>query len=277
MATVLVTGANGGIGSATVAELTRGGHTVIPITRSDADLSLMREVNHLAAEIAGKYQALDSLVLNAGLATSGLEMTAEGYETTFAVNHLGAFLLAHRLLPLLRASGSGRIVLTGSSDHMAVKSADGRKLTNGDNPGYTRTYAHSKAVAMAAMLEMAQRLKPDGFDEAEEPEEQPTFVRVNVADPGWTRTGLTRNAPYGIRLLVRAGRPLQNRPKHSAKVLADLATATPETAAYIGIKGALSTSPLIQEKEFRKRIYDDTVGLLVEGGFALESDFLTSR
>ena len=277
MGTHVLTGANGGIGKATVSELKKREHTVIPVVRSDADLSLMHEVNRLADGLLAQHDSLDGLLLNAGVASSGTEVTSEGFQKTFAVNHLGAFLLAHRLLPLLEKSPQGRIVLTGSSDHMAVKEASVVELATSTNPSFTRTYANSKAVAMAAMLEMARRLTPVGYDAGAEPEDQPPFVRVNVADPGWTRTGLTRNAPLPIRILVRAGRPLQNRTKHSAKVLADLATETDAFGTYTGIKGRLTTSVLLRDESFRRAAYDDTVRLLVDGGFAQESDFLPAN
>lgn len=271
MGTHVITGANGGIGKATVAELTSRDQHVIPITRADADLSSMEQVNRLADELISQHDALDGLILNAGMAPSGSDLTSEGFEETFAVNHLGAFLLAHRLLPLLQKSDQGRIVITGSSDHMAVKQVEVAEIAHDSNPSYTRTYASSKAVSMAAMLEMAHRLQ------SSEGEDISTYVRVNVADPGWTRTGLTRNAPLPIRILVRLGRPFQNKPKHSARVLADLACDVEEAGQYIGIKGSHSTSALLREEGFRRAVYDDSVALLVDSGYATADLFLKSR
>ena len=272
----ILTGANGGIGKATTVELKSRDHTLVPINRSEADLSLMREINRLADDLLARTDRLDGLLLNAGVASSGAVLTSEGFEETFAVNHLGAFLLAHRLLPLLERDSPGRIVLTGSSDHMAVNEVRVADIATTTDYGYTRAYANSKAVAMAAMLEMAQRLKPEVSEESNQ-DEQPSFVRANVADPGWTRTGLTRNAPMPIRLLVRVGRPLQNRPRHSARVLANLATETADTGTYTGINGPLTTSVLLRDELFRRTVYGDTVQLLVEHGFAKPDDFLPER
>jgi NAD(P)-dependent dehydrogenase (short-subunit alcohol dehydrogenase family) len=239
-----------------------------------ADLSSMADVNRLADGIVHRHDLLDGVLLNAGIANPALQMTPDGFETTFAVNHLGAFLLAHRLLPLVAKAPQGRIVLTGSSDHMSVTEASVSALASGEAMSYTATYARSKAVAMAAMLEMAHRLKQDEVDEEKD---KPNYVLVNVADPGWTRTGLTRNAPLPIRILVSVGRPLQNRTKHSAKVLADLACETMETGTYSGIKGPLTTSALLRNADFRRTAYDDSARLLVERGFARHVDFLPPR
>lgn len=264
----LITGANGGIGAATVAELTSRRQQILPITRADADLSLMRDVNRFADEIISSHDVLDSVILNAGMAPAGAAFTPEGFEQTFAVNHLGAFLLAHRLLPLLRRSEHPRIVITGSSDHMAVKQVNIAEIARDPNPTYTGSYAASKAVSMAVILEMAHRLQ------LSQGEEDSTFVRANVADPGWTRTGLTRNAPIPIRVLVRVARPLQNKAKHSARVLADLACEVEETGQYIGIKGNQTTSALLREESFRSDVYNDSAELLVESGFAPADLFL---
>lgn len=291
MGTYLITGAAGGIGIATVRELIRRGHRVVAVVRSEvqvrafealggpegdaggidvlaADLSLMYDTDRLAHETVSRYDRLDGLILNAGMAATSLRLTSEQIEETFAVNHLGAFVLAHRLLPLLERSTPARIVLTGSTDHLAVKEAIVADLAVGSGMSYTRTYARSKAVAMAAMLEMAERLaSSDGRRN----------VLVNIADPGWTRTGLTAKAPLPIRLLVRLGKPLQNTLEDSAKVLTDLAVETVETGTCIGRKGPSPQSALLQDQDFRRDSYDDSVRLLAEKRLAETSGFLTRR
>lgn len=279
MGVYLLTGAAGGIGKATVTELGKREHDVISVVRSSndsspgimaADLSLMSEVNRIAAELLSGRESLDGVLLNAGVAPASMELTSEGIECSFAVNHLGAFLLAHKLLPLLQNAEQGRIVLTGSSDHMSVTDASVDALARGDEWSYTGTYARSKAVAMAAMLEMADRLRPAVPEEVD----VPNYVLANVADPGWTRTGLTRNAPTSIRWLVRLGRPLQNRVRRSGRVLADLASEIEESGTYTGIKGPLTPSVLLRDENFCRKSYDDSVRLLVDRGFAQESEFL---
>ncbi|HEY0776417.1 MAG TPA: SDR family NAD(P)-dependent oxidoreductase [Gemmatirosa sp.] len=127
----LVTGATDGIGRATAAELARRGYTVLVHGRDAsratavadairaaggqarpaiADLARLADVARLAAELRDTAPRLDVLVNNAGVAFRGgaRHVSADGYELTFAVNHLAHFLLTVELLPLLEATGHAR-------------------------------------------------------------------------------------------------------------------------------------------------------------------------
>src|SRR5581483_11232525 len=129
----VVTGANGGIGRATAAELARRGDTVVMICRSkergeaarDAiraetkndrvelvlcDLSSMAQVRRAAADILAKHPKIQVLVNNAAVFLPKREVTEDGIEKTFATNYLSHFLLTHLLLPALEAGAPSRIV-----------------------------------------------------------------------------------------------------------------------------------------------------------------------
>ena len=82
-----------------------------------ADLSLMSEVRRVARNFVEKRDRLDVLVNNAGAIFSKRRETAEGLEATFALNHLGVFLLTNLLLERLRAAEAGRIIVTASAAH----------------------------------------------------------------------------------------------------------------------------------------------------------------
>src|SRR5690625_5074734 len=120
MGTYLITGTAGGIGIATVRELIRRGHRVVAVVRSKvqvrafealggpeadaggtdvlgADLSLMYDTDRLAHETVSRYDRLDGLISIAGMAAPSLQLASEQIEETFGVNHLGAFVLPHRL------------------------------------------------------------------------------------------------------------------------------------------------------------------------------------
>src|SRR5215813_4646222 len=136
----LVTGANSGIGKVTSKALAAGGATVIMVCRNRekgedardelvrekrnenvdlmiADLSDLSQIRRLAAEVKAKYPRLHALVNNAGAYNDERRVTADGYETTIAVNHLGYFLLTVELLDLLKSSAPARVVNVSSEAH----------------------------------------------------------------------------------------------------------------------------------------------------------------
>lgn len=194
--TVLVTGATSGIGQETAIGLAKLGAQVIITGRKRergeaavaeiqqasgnpkveliiADMTSQAEINRLADEVIKRYTRLDVLVNNVGMVVDKRQMTVDGIELNFAVNHLAAFLLTHRLLPLLQASAPARVInVTGG----ALGKVD---LTNlqAEKPNYIgfMVYSHSKSILMAASYEMARRL-------------QGTGVTVNVAYPGGVRS-----------------------------------------------------------------------------------------
>jgi NAD(P)-dependent dehydrogenase (short-subunit alcohol dehydrogenase family) len=126
----LVTGANAGLGKATALALAKMGATVVMVARSQArgeaalagvrqasgsdkvqlllaDLSSMESVRQLAATVQASYGRLDVLVNNAGAMFNDRQVSVDGYEMTFALNHLSYFLLTNLLLDLLKASAPG--------------------------------------------------------------------------------------------------------------------------------------------------------------------------
>jgi len=144
--TCVVTGASNGIGKVTARELARMGARVVTVARNRAraeaaladikrasgsddvrlmlaDLSSMSEVRRLASEILSECDAMHVLVNNAGAMHTARTVTVDGYETTFATNHLAYFLLTHLLVDRIKASaraGSGaRIINVSSRAHAA--------------------------------------------------------------------------------------------------------------------------------------------------------------
>ena len=136
----LITGATSGIGKATAMGLASMGASVVMVGRDRgrgeaalaeiketsanasvdlmlADLSSQEEIRRLADEFKEAYPRLDVLINNAGLFRSERITTADGLETTFAVNHLAYFLLTNLLLDVLKSSAPSRIVNVSSGDH----------------------------------------------------------------------------------------------------------------------------------------------------------------
>jgi NAD(P)-dependent dehydrogenase (short-subunit alcohol dehydrogenase family) len=198
----LVTGGTNGIGKATAQALAQMGATVVIVGRNPAksaavvneikqisgnnavealiaDLSIMAEVRQVAAQFNAKYQKLHVLVNNAGGAFGKRQVTAEGFEKTFALNHLNYFLLTTLLLDTLKASAPARIVNVSSSSHKGAH-LDFDDLQSEQGNFVFNAYGRSKLANVVFSYELARRLSGTG-------------VTCNVLHPGLVRTGFAGN------------------------------------------------------------------------------------
>ena len=228
--TVLVTGANAGIGRATSTELARLGARVlmacrdgvrgaearaavsdqVPGARTElllADLSTADGVRSLAEQTRQLTDRLDVLVNNAGVFTRKYTPTADGLETQFAVNHLAPFLLTNLLRDLLVRSAPARVVTVSSEAHKRgqVRFDD---LQGEQNYSGLRAYSQSKLANLLFNRELARRLGGTG-------------VTANALHPGVIATELLFTGFAPIRLL----RPLLKTPEAGARTSVFLAVA----------------------------------------------------
>ncbi|HEX6838902.1 MAG TPA: SDR family NAD(P)-dependent oxidoreductase, partial [Polyangia bacterium] len=175
---VLVTGATTGIGRVTAVELGRAGAEVLLVARDRekadatlaelkaagappahalmADLSLMSSVRALAGEVRTRFDRIDVLVNNAGAIFNSRALTAEGFERTFALNHLSYFLLTNLILD--RIPSGGRIVNVSSDAHRPAKiDFDDLQLER----RYTAfgAYCVSKLMNLLFTFELARRVQ----------------------------------------------------------------------------------------------------------------------
>lgn len=204
----LVTGSTSGIGKEIAAGLAGMGATVVLAGRSRekceaavqeiaargvpasqlsyfvADLSSQESVRQLAKEFIDNYDRLHVLVNNAGVFVQKRELTADGIERTFAVNHLAPFLLTNLLLDRLKAGAPSRIVTTSSIAHRGAK-MDFADLQMSKSYGSIRAYGQSKLANILFTRELARRL-------------QGTGVTANCFHPGAVRTNLVRGSGYGL-------------------------------------------------------------------------------
>lgn len=201
--TVLVTGSTDGIGKATAMELARRGAKVLlhgrdsekgrvvleeiqKITGNDsleffeADLSSQRQVRRLAAEVEERQDQLHVLINNAGTFSSQRQLTEDGLEMTFAVNHLAPFLLTHELLDLLKESAPSRIATVASIAHWNAK-VDWNNLQGERWYDGFQAYALSKLGNILFTYALARRLQVQGMK-----------VTANCLHPGVIRTKLLR-------------------------------------------------------------------------------------
>lgn len=200
--TCLVTGATNGIGKATALALAQMGATVVIVGRSPAkcsevvdeikrisgndavealiaDLSIMVEVRHVADQFKAKYHQLHVLINNAGGAYGKRQLTSEGFEKTFALNHLGYFLLTRLLLDTLKDSAPARIINVSSDAHKSAR-IDFDDLQSEKGNFVFNAYGRSKLAVVVFSYELARRLTGSG-------------VTVNVLHPGLVRTGFASN------------------------------------------------------------------------------------
>ena len=153
MKTILITGGTDGIGKQTLLNIAKENHHVIFVGRDQkkcqsvsneiiditsnenidffvSDLSLVSENKLLANKIKKKYQKLDVLLNNVGALFINQEETEEGFEKTFALNHLGVFTLTLELIELLKANNHARIINVASAAHFNVIDSSSNEKTN---------------------------------------------------------------------------------------------------------------------------------------------------
>ncbi|MSP72886.1 MAG: SDR family oxidoreductase [Myxococcales bacterium] len=176
----LVTGSTAGIGFVTARRLAEAGAAVYLVGRTPerlaaakasieasvsgatvgtfaADLSLMSEVRRLAEQVKAEVPGLNLLVNNAGGLFQSRVVTAEGFELTFAFNHLSYFLLTNLLLPVLKAQPSARIVSVASDAHRAAR-LDFDDLQSERSFFHFRVYGTSKLMNILFTKALARRL-----------------------------------------------------------------------------------------------------------------------
>jgi NAD(P)-dependent dehydrogenase (short-subunit alcohol dehydrogenase family) len=207
----MVTGATSGIGKVAALELARMGATVIVVGRSRqrcentvemirhetgnsavefllADLSSQVQIRDLVADFKAHYSCLHVLVNNAGGFFLRRQLSVDGIEMTFALNHLNYFLLTHLLLDTIRASAPARVVNVSSGAHRG-RPLDFENLGRmGFYSGWV-AYGRSKFANLLFTYELARRLEGTG-------------VTVNALHPGWVATNIGRNNGWLIRLLM---------------------------------------------------------------------------
>lgn len=214
--TILVTGATSGLGRALVQRLAAAGTRVIAHGRDaawlartreeiraatgrtvhtvQADLAELAQVQRMAEEVLHRYPQLHALVNNAGVGFGPpggqREISADGIELRFAVNHLASYLLARRLAGLLVASAPARIVQVASAGQQPLDPTD--PLTERHYNGVT-AYQRAKLAQVMATVELAAELAGTG-------------VCVNAIHPATLMdTAMVREAGFTPRSSVEEG------------------------------------------------------------------------
>ncbi len=213
MATVVVTGATGSVGSATVEALAKRRAQVIELSRPSFDLSSFASVRAAAREL-NRSGHIDALLHIAALYVPRFQKSADGLELMLSVNHLAPFLLTNLLRD--RLAGGGCVITVAAPSSTKVDMA---RLMDRDRFSALHTFGATKAANLMFTFELARRAKR--WD-----------VRANAFHPGLVRSELMREASRPVRLMARL---FSRDPERAGQDLAELAL----SPAHAGTTGWL--------------------------------------
>jgi NAD(P)-dependent dehydrogenase (short-subunit alcohol dehydrogenase family) len=272
--TCLITGANSGVGKMTALGLAKmGAHVIMAcrnkekgeIARLDiinnsgnkavdlliVDLSSHQSIHNLAKEFTQKYDQLHVLINNAGSIYFKRYESEDGLELTFAINHMGYFLLTYLLLDIIKSSAPARVINVSSTAHKRAK-LDFDDLQNKKNFRGRKVYGQSKLANILFTYELADKLKD-------------TEIAVNCLHPGFVATNLAKNNGILFKIGMKFLRPIQISPKKGAETSIYLAS-SPDvngiTGKYFIEKKEISSSKESYNAEARKKLWEISLNLL---------------
>ncbi|WP_197326423.1 SDR family oxidoreductase [Ralstonia solanacearum] len=279
----LVTGATEGIGKAAVTNFAKRGATVTLIGRNKektervvnelkaasgnhnldcliCDLSRLADVRRAAEDFKAKHGRLDVLVNNAGATFKSPVIGPDGFELTFALNHLSHFQLTHSLFDLIRQTPGARVVST-SSGMQARGVLDLQKTpTSLEGPGW-RAYATSKLANILFTKELQRRLEG-------------TTATANCFEPGTVRTqfgAFGSDLGFLMNLVYALARPFARTPEQGADSLIWLAT-SPEAASlrgeYVSNRRPVSPSSQARDPKLASDLWELSEKLCAEAAAA---------
>jgi retinol dehydrogenase-12 len=274
----LVTGGTSGIGAVTAVELAKKGAEVVVVGRDPskceatvsrieeeagtpkalailADLSSMAEVRRAASEFSDRFDRLDVLVNNAGALFMDRRESVDGFERTFALNHLAYFLLTNLLLDRLKASAPSRVVVVSSDAHRGAK-IDFDDLQSTSKYRGLRAYGQSKLANVLFASELSRRLEGTG-------------VTVNALHPGVVKSSFFSGSGPAWWVMRRLVSMIAITPDQGARTTIYLA-GSPEvegvSGQYFVKERAVTPSPGARDEEAARRLWEVSERLTGLGG-----------
>ncbi len=277
MSIIMITGATIGIGLGAAVALARQGNRLVLVGRDQrkmnaavdevkrragvaaapdswlCDFGSQAQIRKLASDLLAKYDRLDVLVNNAGLAMRRREITEDRIERTFAVNHLGPFLLTSLLRDLLVKSAPARVVNVASIEHYdATMDLADLGFEHGAR-GPVKAYRRSKLGNVLFTRALAKRLEGKG-------------VTVNAVHPGAVATGIWDYAPGWTRPMIWLAKKLTMiTPEKAAKSIVQLASSAEiggKTGLYFNQLEPKQPSKLALDAELAERLRAESARLV---------------
>lgn len=278
--TIVITGASDGIGAAAARALSRAGERVVVVGRSqektqavakelDADYFLsdfadLSQVRELAAALRSNYPTIDVLANNAGGIMGKRELTVDGYEKTFQVNHLAPFLLTTLLMDVLTASQAS--VINTSSAANGYGRLDLTDLDSSRNYSTNRAYGTGKLANILFTSELHRRFGADGtIGEGPTP-----GITTAAFHPGVVATNFAADSTSPFR---HAYKTILNRflltPEQGADTLVWLATSKPGedwvSGAYYAKRALSKANKQAYDAELARELWDRSEQMVQAG------------
>lgn len=273
----MITGTTSGIGLEAAVALARQGNRLVLVGRDQGrmnaaveevkrragvtaapdpwlcDFGSQAQIHKLAAGVLANYDRLDVLVNNAGLATPRRELTEDGIERTFAVNHLGPFLVTNLLLDLLVKSAPARVVNVASIEHYDATMDLADLGFERGGWGMAKAYRRSKLGNVLFTRALAKRLEGKG-------------VTVNAVHPGAVATGIWDCAPGWMQPVIWLAKKLiMITPEKAARSIVRLASSAEvegKSGLYFNQLEPKEPSNLAQDDELAEKLWAESARLV---------------